>query len=362
VSAKVEVRGLSRSFSGRFAIRGVGLTLEAGTITTLVGASGSGKTTLLRCLAGLLTPTSGNVLFDGRDVTRVPAEKRGVGLVFQSYALFPHLTVAENLSFGLDVRGVAVAERRRRVVELAEELGLGRLLERVPAQISGGERQRVALGRALAYRPALLLLDEPLAALDPNLAASVRDALGRAIARERTTALLVTHDRSDALRLGDRVALLREGEIEQWGPPEELYRSPRTEYAANFFGAGAVWEGAVVERDGARVADTPLGRVPVSGRASRRVKLILRPEAVAILDPDSSRGVPADVLRVFYEGDRSRVTFSAGGFEASADCPPARGVRPGQIIRVAVDPDLVIVLAPEEDKEPPRDDKRPPGC
>jgi len=236
VSARVEIRNLSRSFSGRTALRDVSLTLEPGTTTTLVGASGSGKSTLLRCLAGLLSPDSGEIRFDGKDVTGVSAERRGVGFVFQSYALFPHLTVAQNLSFGLEVRSVAHDASRRRVGELAEELGLSSLLDRRPDQISGGERQRVALGRALAYRPVLLLLDEPLAALDPNLADSVRDALARAIAAERTTVLLVTHDRSDALRLGDRVILLREGRVEQSGSPRELYREPATEYAARVAG------------------------------------------------------------------------------------------------------------------------------
>ncbi|MDQ6893887.1 MAG: ABC transporter ATP-binding protein [Acidobacteriota bacterium] len=360
MSARVEIRNLSRFFSGNPAVRNVTLTLEPGTTTTLVGASGSGKTTLLRCLAGLLPPTSGTVLFDGRDVTSVAAERRGVGLVFQSYALFPHLTVSENLSFGLDVRGVPAAERRDRVGELAEDLGLAGMLDRLPGQISGGERQRVALGRALAYRPVLLLLDEPLAALDPNLAASVRDVLVRAIARERTTALLVTHDRSDALRLGESVALLRAGELEQTGSPEDLYRKPRTLYAATFFGAGAVWEGPSEEEGEASVANTPLGRIPLPAGSPRRVRLILRPEAVTIHGEDGSRGVHAEVLRVFYEGDRSRVTFGAGRFEASADCPPGRKIRPGERIRVTIDPDLVIAL--DAGGEPFRDEKPPSGC
>lgn len=359
MSARVEVRGLSRSFASRPALRGVSLTLEPGTTTTLVGASGSGKTTLLRCLAGLLAPDSGSVFFDGRDVTAVPAERRGVGLVFQSYALFPHLTVAENLAFGLDVRGTSASERRSRVAELGEELGLSGLLSRRPSEISGGERQRVALGRALAYRPVLLLLDEPLAALDPNLAASVRDALSRAISRERTTVLLVTHDRSDALRLGERVVLLRDGAVEQEGTPVDLYRRPRTSYAANFFGTGAEWSGAARCEGGKSVADTPLGAIPLPAGTSGRLRLILRPEALAITD---GTGAPAVVRRVSYEGDRYRVVFEteAGGFEAWADGPALHPVRPGDRIRIRVEPGLVVAL-PEADDPSWNEDARP-GC
>ncbi|MDQ2979187.1 MAG: ABC transporter ATP-binding protein [Acidobacteriota bacterium] len=343
MSARVEVRGLSHSYSGRPALRDVSLTLEPGTTTTLVGASGSGKTTLLRCLAGLLSPDAGEILFDGRDVTSIPAERRGVGFVFQSYALFPHMSVSENLAFGLDVRKTDAAGRRRRVGELAGELGLEELLERRPAEISGGERQRVALGRALAYRPVLLLLDEPLAALDPNLAESVRDALVRAIGIERTTVLFVTHDQSDALRMGDRVALLREGAIEQSGSPRELYRRPRTEYAANFFGAGAVWEGQARQSGASVVAETPVGPVALAQALPGRVRLVLRPEALSL---DES-GTPVTVRASSYEGDRSRLVFETGGFQAVVHGPAEAAVAPGDRIRVRVDPSLVILLPPD---------------
>jgi putative spermidine/putrescine transport system ATP-binding protein len=345
VSARVEIRGLVRRFGEAMALRGLSLTLEAGSTTTLVGASGSGKTTLLRCLAGLLRPDSGEILFDGKDVTNLPAERRGVGLVFQSYALFPHLSVADNLGFGLDVRGVTRGERRRRVDEVAAELGLGPLLDRRPSEISGGERQRVAVGRALAYRPVLLLLDEPLAALDPNLADSVREALSRAIAVERTTVLFVTHDRSDALRLGDRVALLREGTLEQAGTPRELYRQPRTAYAANFFGAGALWEADAKRNGGAAFADTPLGRVPLEAHmpVSGSVRLVVRPEALSLCETE---GTPVTVRRVSYEGDRIRLVFEVGGAETAVDAPASRSVRPGEIVRVCLDPSLLIVLPP----------------
>ena len=215
MSARIEIRDLSKFFGERAALRNLSLMLEPGTTTTLVGPSGAGKTTLLRCLAGLVAQDTGEIMFDGASVGGLPAERRGVGFVFQSYALFPHLTVHDNLAFGLDVRRAPTREREDRVKELAESLGLSQLLERKPSEISGGERQRVALGRAIAYHPALLLLDEPLAALDANLASSVRGVLLSTIRREKTTVLWVTHDRADALRLGDRVVLMRDGRIEQ---------------------------------------------------------------------------------------------------------------------------------------------------
>jgi ABC-type sugar transport system ATPase subunit len=337
----VEVRGLSKAFGARAAVREVSLVLEPGTTTTLVGPSGSGKTTLLRCLAGLLEQDAGDILFDGRPVSKLPAERRGVGFVFQSYALFPHLSVADNIGFGLDVRGVPRPERGARVQEVAVSLGLSELLERRPAEISGGERQRVALGRAIAYRPVLLLLDEPLAALDPNLAAAVREVLVRAIARERTTVLFVTHDRADALRLGDRIALMRDGEIAESGAPQDVYRRPCSVWAANFFGEGVVWNlDGVAENGGASVV-TPLGRVVLPGAPAGPLRLVVRPEAVR---PAGAEGAAARVVSVAYEGDRYRLGVAFEGGQASLEWPADRPVRPGDLIRLGLEASLLVVL------------------
>ena len=278
----------------------------------------------MRCLAGLLRPDSGEIRFDGKEVGSLPPERRGVGFVF---------------------RGTSVRDRERRVSELARELGLESLLDRRPSEISGGERQRVALGRALAYRPVLLLLDEPLAALDPNLAHAVREALARAISAEATTVLLVTHDRSDALRLGDRVALLRDGVLEQVGAPRELYRRPRTEYAANFFGTGTAFDVEVTDQGGTRTAATPLGPVCLpDGTPLGFARLIVRPEALGLVD---AGGVLASVRRIAYEGDRSRIAVEAGGAEVFLDAPAGRDVRPGEPVRIAFDPALLIVIPRE---------------
>jgi putative spermidine/putrescine transport system ATP-binding protein len=342
VSARVEIRRLSKRFGGRAALRDVSLVLEPGTTTTLVGPSGAGKTTLLRCLAGLSAQDSGEILFDGAPVGGLPAERRGVGFVFQSYALFPHLTVADNLAFGLDVRRVPRLERDARVSEVAASLGLDSLRDRRPAEISGGERQRVALGRAIAYRPALLLLDEPLAALDPNLASSVRDVLQTAIRNERTTVLVVTHDRADALRLGEQVALMREGRIEQIGSPSALYRTPASGFVASFFGAGTLWRLAAFQNGRGREVETPLGRVSIPSGPPGPVSLLIRPEAIRPADP--TQGAIVRVAEAYYEGDRYRLRVVYEGGEATLEWPPDRTISPGDSIRVRLESSLVVLL------------------
>ena len=348
MSARVEIRNLTKVFGRRAALCDVSLALEPGTTTTLVGPSGAGKTTLLRCLAGLLAHDAGEILFDGAPVGNLPPERRGVGFVFQSYALFPHMTVHENLAFGLDVRRVPRQERDGRVRDLAASLGLEGLLDRRPGQISGGERQRVALGRAIAYHPALLLLDEPLAALDPNLASSVREVLRTTIRRERTTVLLVTHDRADALRLGDRVALMREGRIEQVGSPSALYRAPANGFVATFFGSGTIWRLSASRNGRGLEVETPLGRVAISGNSPGRVSLLIRPEAIRPAAP--GEGSPVNVVEAHYEGDRYRLRVSYEGGETTLEWPPDLAVQAGESVRVRLEPSLVVVLpeTPEE--------------
>jgi len=231
------VTGLSKRYGDTVAVSEVSLAVDAGAVLVLVGPSGCGKSTILRLVAGLEEPTAGTVEVAGRDVTRLPPGRRRVGMVFQEPAAFPYLSVADNLAFGMKVRGIAVAERRRRVGEVAELLGLGRLLERRPVQLSGGERQRVELGRALLRDPDLLLLDEPLSGLDAALRVELRGELRRIQREVGTTTVLVTHDQTEALVLGDRVGVLQAGRLRQLGTPSELFDAPANTFVARFVGS-----------------------------------------------------------------------------------------------------------------------------
>ena len=257
----VEFDGVRKLYGETAALDDVSFTVDDGEFFTLVGPSGCGKTTTLRLLAGFETPTEGVVRFDGRDVTDVPPEARGIGIVFQSYALFPHMTVAENVGYGL--RFVDTDEPTdERVGDLLDLVGLAGFESRAPTELSGGQQQRVALARALAPRPSLLLLDEPMSALDARLRERLRRDV-RAIQRDLgVTTVYVTHDQAEALAISDRVAVMSDGRIEQVGPPEALYHRPKTRFVAEFLGENNVFEGVVrdsMNRDNSRTADETEG-------------------------------------------------------------------------------------------------------
>ncbi|QSW99404.1 ABC transporter ATP-binding protein [Haloterrigena alkaliphila] len=272
---------------GTVALRDVDLTVRDGEFFTLVGPSGCGKTTTLRTIAGFEEPTSGSVSFDGEPATGVPPEERDVGVVFQSYALFPHMSVAENVGYGLRFReppgGTTPGERVRELLELVDLEGMG---ERDPDQLSGGQRQRVALARALAPEPDLLLLDEPMSALDARLRESLRRQLKRIQSTLGITTVYVTHDQAEALAISDRLAVMRDGRVEQVATPESLYREPATRFVAEFVGDNNVFEGAVRDRTGerARIAIDGVDReFEIAGvpAGADRVSFCVRPAALA---------------------------------------------------------------------------------
>ncbi|MFI6423891.1 ABC transporter ATP-binding protein [Promicromonospora sp. NPDC050880] len=296
-AGRVEVRGLSVGYGGAPVLELDELTIEAGEFLSVLGPSGCGKSTLLSVLAGFVTPTTGSVLIDGQDVTHVAPHRRETGLVFQSYALFPHMTVRRNLEYGLRTRRVPRDERAQRVADALRLVDLAGFADRYPQQLSGGQQQRVAIARALVTRPRVLLLDEPLSNLDAKLRRQMRHEL-RELQREiGTTTVFVTHDQAEALALSDRVALLAHGDLEQLGTPEELYRTPRTRFAADFVGAANLLP--VHDADGAR---TVLGRpVPLSADAGTTVAL--RPEHVRVVEPGGDAAV-ATVLSVGFAGER----------------------------------------------------------
>ncbi|WP_415938796.1 ABC transporter ATP-binding protein [Streptomyces sp. 039-1] len=342
-AATVEFRGLRREFGSTVALDGLDLAVRPGELLALLGPSGCGKTTALRMLAGFEHPDSGEVLVDGEDVTRVPAHRRDAGMVFQSYSLFPHLSAVDNVAFGLRMRKVRTAERRARAAELLDLVGLADKGEQYPHQLSGGQQQRVALARALALRPRVLLLDEPLSALDAKVRLSLREEISRLQQELGITTLFVTHDQEEALSMADRVAVMRSGKLEQCAAPAELYGRPATAFVAEFVGTMSRIPGTL---DGQSVE--VLGRrLPVDGEApaEREVDVLVRPEAVRVSADESG---DARLVATAFLGAATRVTVRlADGTEVKADLPTheAASLAPGAPVTVTLPERPVLVAA-----------------
>jgi putative spermidine/putrescine transport system ATP-binding protein len=328
----VHLNGLRRTFGAVNALDDLDLSIEPGELIALLGPSGCGKTTALRVLAGLEDADAGQVLVDGKDVTRLPANRRDMGMVFQAYSLFPHLSALANVEFGLKLRG-----RRQgagRAGEMLELVGLSGFAERYPHQLSGGQQQRVALARALAIEPTVLLLDEPLSALDAKVRVQLRDEIRRIQTEVGTTTLFVTHDQEEALAVADRVGVMRSGRLEQLAPPADVYLKPASAFVADFVGLsnrlpGTV-EGATVEVLGTRL---PL----VTPHPAGSVTALVRPESIEVT-PDADG--PARVLTSSFLGPIGRVTLSVG--DAVVVAQVSSGVlpdlSPGTAVRLTLRP------------------------
>jgi putative spermidine/putrescine transport system ATP-binding protein len=294
-------------------VQDIALDIAPGELVVCIGPSGCGKTTLLRLIAGFLVPDSGSIRLNGEDVSRLPTRARECGVVFQAYALFPHMRVWENVAYPLRVREVALVERRRRAREMLELVGLTELDDRLPAQLSGGQQQRVALARALIFKPRALLLDEPLSALDAASRVTMRDEIRRIQREQNIASLLITHDQDEALSLADRVLVLRDGRLLQSGPPQQIYDRPADAFVANFVGRANLLDATVVN---AETVDTPIGRLatPRHGRdVGSSVRLLVRPERIELAAPESGENVfAARVLRDRFFGASRQIEVAAG--------------------------------------------------
>jgi putative spermidine/putrescine transport system ATP-binding protein len=310
-AAAIRLAELTKLFGSVRAVDRVSLSIEPGSMVALLGPSGCGKTTILRMIAGLVEPHAGEIFLDGRPITRVPVHRRNIGMLFQNYALFPHMNVAENIAFGLETRGVKREAAAERVTEALQLVQLGGYGERMPSQLSGGQQQRVALARALVVEPALLLLDEPLGALDKGLRQSMQVELRALQRRLGITTIMVTHDQDEALTMSDRIVIMREGRIEQVGDPAEIYRHPASRFTASFLGAANFFRGRVTGNTGGTltvaVPQGPLISVCADRAVGSEVTVALRPEAIGIAPrADSGEKEPntiaAVVEQVIYHG------------------------------------------------------------
>ncbi|WP_122816594.1 ABC transporter ATP-binding protein [Nocardioides pantholopis] len=340
----VELEGLQRHYGQVRALDGLDLRIEPGELVALLGPSGCGKTTALRIVAGLEGQDAGTVRVGGRDVSGVPANKRDMGMVFQAYSLFPHLTVLENVAFGLKLRGRSRKERRNRAGDMLDLVGLGEHHDRYATQLSGGQQQRVALARALAIEPAVLLLDEPLSALDAKVRVLLREEIRRVQLDVGTTTLFVTHDQEEALAVADRVGVMNAGRLEQIATPAALYDAPATAFVGQFVGLSNRMP-TRVQGGTARVLDTDL---PVlAGSASGAGHALVRPESL-VVEPDPAGS--GSVVSVSFLGALSRVTVTMpDGISLVAQVRSSLGeqLAPGQRVRVAVTPTPVLVVAAE---------------
>ncbi|BCX18091.1 MAG: polyamine-transporting ATPase [Geminicoccaceae bacterium] len=342
----VRFAGVEKTYDGQsLVVKSLDLEIARGEFLTLLGPSGSGKTTTLMMLAGFEQPTKGEIFLDGRPVSRLPPWKRDIGMVFQSYALFPHLTVAENVAFPLAVRKMPKAEIERRVARALATVRLEGFENRRPAQLSGGQQQRVALARALVFEPKLVLMDEPLGALDKQLRESMQYELKHLHEKLGLTFVYVTHDQSEALTMSDRVAVFNDGRIQQLASPAELYERPKNAFVARFIGENNRLSGTVRERFGERclveVAGVPIKAVAGNiGGAGSATTLSLRPERVSINSPIAQDNeVQGEVLETIYHGDHLRVRLALLGHDdfivKLSNRPGQLRLAPGQKVKVS---------------------------
>ncbi|WP_159713729.1 ABC transporter ATP-binding protein [Geminicoccus flavidas] len=336
----IELRGITKRYGGVTVVDGIDLHVQDGEFLTILGPSGSGKTTLLTLIAGLTELSDGRISMAGQEVTRVPPAKRNIGLVFQSYALFPHMTVFDNVAFPLSIRGLPRSEIERRVGEALGMVRLGGFAERRPAQLSGGQQQRVALARAIVFGPSILLLDEPLGALDRKLREEVQIELRQLQKSLGLTSVLVTHDQEEALSLSDRLMVLDHGRVQQVATPTDAYLHPANRFVADFLGVANIFTGRPVEESGQmrlRMGDGQLLPCPPlqDSRSGPELDLLVRPERIR-LEPAGTPGVAATVTDAIYLGQSIRYVLEGPGGQRIVAQSADRVARFGRGNRVAL--------------------------
>ncbi|NJO52771.1 MAG: ABC transporter ATP-binding protein [Leptolyngbyaceae cyanobacterium RM2_2_4] len=357
----LQLNHLFKAYGQTMAVQDVTLQVQAGEFISLLGPSGCGKTTILRMIAGFERPTGGAIRLESQDITQVPASQRDMGMVFQSYSLFPHMTASQNIAFGLRVKRLPKPKQRQRVAEMLELVGLGNMGDRYPHQLSGGQQQRVALARALAIAPRMLLLDEPLSALDAKVRLQLRNEIRRIQQQLGITTLFVTHDQEEALSISDRVIVMSQGRIEQKGTPEEIYLTPSTPFTASFIGAmnqiPGFWEDHKV-----RISAHPDPQIPDEFLQTQAADLpegspvlvLVRPESIAVLPPETTAPPNSNLLsglvasRVFL-GSVVRLSVLIGDFYLKVDVPTDRAqqFQSGEVVQLYFAPEQCRVLATE---------------
>jgi putative spermidine/putrescine transport system ATP-binding protein len=341
-ASKLVALGLSKDYGPVTALAPTDLSIATGEFLTVLGPSGSGKTTLLQVICGLVEPSAGRLLIDGEDRTHTPAHQRRMGVVFQNYALFPHLTVEENVAFPLDVRKIAPAALRRRVSDALDMVGLGDLRDRFPRALSGGQQQRVALARCFVYEPSIILMDEPLGALDRQLRETMQIEIKRLHRQTGATIMFITHDQEEALALSDRICLMNCARVEQIGTPQAIYEQPETLFAAAFIGISNVMRGVV--GPGGQSLETADGTFPLPhpARVGQHAALVIRPEHMQIRE----HGIPGTVAESVYAGAETRllVALSSGAVVTIRRSPALRALRLGEAVAVGWADEHVRVL------------------
>jgi spermidine/putrescine ABC transporter ATP-binding subunit len=333
----ITIRGVSKHFGSVVGVDRVDLQVEAGEFLSLLGPSGSGKTTLLMMLAGFETPSSGSIMLAGRDLTRVPPNKRGIGMVFQRYALFPHMSVEQNVAFPLRMRGISKAEIAPLVAQALARVRLEGYGGRMPAQLSGGQQQRVAVARALVFQPPVLLMDEPLGALDKKLREELQIEIKALHASLGVTIIYVTHDQEEALTMSDRIAVMDKGRIQQLGSPLDLYHEPETGFVAGFIGKMNFIPGTIMGVDDGRVAIDASGQMLLVERSQfggrgepalgRRVRIAARPESIVVVQASEDAISVAVETTIFLGSHRTMVARTKDGTQLQVQIPSTRGDR-----------------------------------